>query len=74
MAKEVKEMTRVDYLYLLRKFTKLETMEIIIAHKELTLPEKELAKFYGAADHRRAEIITGKLFDKVPKEVWKLIY
>lgn len=66
--------TREQYLYMLRKFSKLETLEIIVNHKELSLPEDELCKFYSAADHRRAEIITGKLFDKVPKEVWKLVY
>ncbi|HFP1366325.1 TPA: Hha/YmoA family nucleoid-associated regulatory protein [Escherichia coli] len=27
-----------------------------------------------AADHRLAEIVTGQLFDKIPKNVWKLIY
>lgn len=66
--------TQQDYLYMLRKFTKLETLEIIIHHKELTLPESELIKFYGAADHRLAELKMGKLFDKVPKEVWKHVY
>ena len=66
--------TQQDYLYMLRKFTKLETLEIIIHHKELTLPESELIKFYGAADHRLAELKMSKLFDKVPKEVWKHVY
>lgn len=63
--------SKQEYLYLLRKFTKLETLEKIIHHKELTLDENELVKFYGACDHRRIEIITGKLFDKIPKELWK---
>lgn len=68
------EKTREEYLYLLRKFQKMESLDKIIAHKELTLSEKELVKFYGAADHRRAELVTGRLYDKVPKEVWKLLY
>lgn len=72
--KKVTVKTREDYLFMLRKCTKLETLEIVINHKELTLPESELVKFFGAADHRLAEIKMGKLFDKVPSSVWKMIY
>ena len=69
----IKNMSQKDYLYLLRRFSKIETLELIIHHKEVTLNEDELIKFYGAADHRLAELITGKLFDKVPKSVWHLV-
>ncbi|WP_440137748.1 Hha/YmoA family nucleoid-associated regulatory protein, partial [Salmonella enterica] len=27
----------------------------------------------SAADHRLAELITGKLYDRVPKEIWKYV-
>lgn len=74
VSKEIPVKTREDYLFMLRKFTKLETLETIIHHKELTLPESELVKFFGAADHRLAEIKMGKLYDKVPASVWKYIY
>lgn len=72
--KKVVEKTREEYLFMLRKCTKLETLEIMIHHKELTLPESELVKFYSAADHRLAELKTGRLYDKVPSTVWKLVY
>lgn len=65
--------TKEYFLYRLRRCTKLETLERVIAHKELTLPEEELVVFYSAADHRLAELKMGKLFDTVPKEVWKYI-
>lgn len=70
---EKENMSKMDYLYLLRKFTKIETLEKIISHKELVLNEDQLCMFYSAADHRRVEIISGKLFDKVPAEAWKLL-
>lgn len=74
MEKQVTVKTREEYLFMLRKCSKLETLEIVINHKELTLPETELSKFYSAADHRLAEIKMGRLYDKVPASVWKLIY
>lgn len=74
VAKEVPVKTREDYLFMLRKCSKLETLETVIHHKELTLPESELVKFCGAADHRLAEIKMGRLYDKVPASVWKFIY
>lgn len=70
---EKENMSKMDYLYLLRKFSKLETLEKIISHKELVLNEDQLCMFYAAADHRRVEIITGKLYDKIPAEAWRLI-
>ncbi|ECP2364621.1 hypothetical protein IAJ37_004821 [Salmonella enterica] len=30
-----------------------------------------MVKFYSAADHRLAEIIMNKLFDKIPVSVWQ---
>ncbi|WP_250217448.1 Hha/YmoA family nucleoid-associated regulatory protein [Escherichia coli] len=29
--------------------------------------------FNSAADHRLAELITGKLYDRIPKEIWKYV-
>lgn len=74
VAKDIPVKTREDYLFMLRKCSKLETLETVIHHKELTLSESELVKFYGAADHRLAEIKMGRLYDKVPSSVWKFIY
>ncbi|MFP1498241.1 Hha/YmoA family nucleoid-associated regulatory protein [Escherichia coli] len=30
-------------------------------------------KLNPAADHRLAELITGKLYDGIPKEIWKYV-
>nr|WP_258569803.1 Hha/YmoA family nucleoid-associated regulatory protein [Escherichia coli] len=30
--------------------------------------------FYSAADHRRAELVMNKLYDKVPSGVWKYVH
>lgn len=65
--------TKEYFLYRLRRCTKLETLERVIAHKELTLSEEELVVFYSAADHRLAELKMGKLYDTIPKSVWKYI-
>jgi hemolysin expression modulating protein len=38
---------------------------------ERSLTAGELVTFYSAADHRLAEIIMNKLFDKIPASVWQ---
>lgn len=70
---EEEKKTKEYFLYRLRRCTKLETLERVIAHKELTLSEEELVVFYSAADHRLAELKMGKLYDTIPKGVWKHI-
>lgn len=72
-AMEKEGMTQKDYLYLLRRCTNLDTLETIIHSKEHTLDDDKLSLLYSAADHRRVEIISGKLFDKIPKSMWGLI-
>ncbi|ECR6202623.1 hemolysin activation protein, partial [Salmonella enterica subsp. enterica serovar Enteritidis] len=42
---------------------------IEINRYKLSLSESEA--FYSAADHRRAELVMNKLYDKVPSGVWK---
>ncbi|EJT8630151.1 transcriptional regulator [Salmonella enterica subsp. enterica serovar Braenderup] len=38
------------------------------------LPLSESEAFYSAADHRRAELVMNKLYDKVPSGVWKYVH
>lgn len=66
-------MNRVEWLFVLRRCTKQETLERIIEKKTHELDSAELAVFWGAADHRLAELATGRLFDKVPMSVWRSI-
>lgn len=66
-------MTREDWLFRLRKINRIDTLEKVIDKNKYELSERELVVFYSASDHRLAELIVGKLFDKVPASVWKLI-
>lgn len=68
-----KPLTKEDYLFLLRRCSKLDTLEKVAELKASHLSDKELCVFYGALDHRKIEIITGKLYDKIPKSAWGLI-
>ncbi len=63
--------TRQDWIFQLRKCQHRETLEKIIEKNEHCLTAAELTVFYSAADHRLAEIIMNKLFDKVPASVWQ---
>lgn len=38
------------------------------------LTPDELEHFYSAADHRLAELTMGRLYDRVPKEVWHHVH
>lgn len=62
-----------EWLMHLRRFKHRETLEKIIEHNSYKLNEAELSPFISAADHRLAEIITGRLYDKVPKSVWTYV-
>ncbi|EJY9568832.1 hemolysin expression modulator Hha [Klebsiella aerogenes] len=66
-------MTRQEWLFVLRRCTSLDTLEKVIDKNKYALSNDELEIFYAAADHRLAELITGKLYDKVPQEVWKYV-
>ncbi|MCX8966599.1 hemolysin expression modulator Hha [Erwinia psidii] len=66
-------MTREEWLFKLRKINRIDTLEKVIDKNKYELSERELAVFYSASDHRLAELTVGKLFDKVPSSVWRLI-
>ncbi|UHM93621.1 Hha/YmoA family nucleoid-associated regulatory protein [Rahnella victoriana] len=64
-------MTKMTFLWQLRRCAKLETLDRVIEHQRGRVSRQWTNEFELAADHRRAEIITGRLFDWVPKAVWK---
>ncbi|NPE55909.1 transcriptional regulator [Dickeya dadantii] len=64
---------RTEWLFKLRKTTCVDTLELIAERNRDKLMGIDLEAFNSAADHRMAELITGKLFDKVPSHVWKFI-
>lgn len=66
-------MGKKDFLMRLRRCSTIETLEKVIDHMKDKLPTAELVDFYGAADHRLAELIMGKLYDKVPATVWQYV-
>ena len=51
------KMTKIDWLYKLRRITERESLEKIIEKKYYELSDAELAVFWGAADHRLAELV-----------------
>lgn len=67
-------MTVQDYLLKFRKISSLESLEKLFDHLNYTLTDdNDIINMYRAADHRRAELISGgRLFDvgHVPKSVW----
>ncbi len=70
-------MTVQDYLFKFRKVNSLESLEKLFDHLNYSLVNnKEIINMYRAADHRRAEIVSGgRLFDlgQVPKTVWRFV-
>lgn len=70
-------MTVLDYLLKFRKVSSLETLEKLYDHLNYSLSDtNELINMYRAADHRRAELVSGgRLFDigQVPKSVWHYV-
>lgn len=66
-------MKKQDWILRLRKCRTITTLEKIIEKNKHSLSNDELEHFFSAADHRLAEITMGKLYDKVPQSVWRLI-
>lgn len=66
-------MTKRDWLMKLRRVHRLASLEKIIDRKNHELNDASLAVFWGASDHRLAELMTGRLYDRIPKGVWRFI-
>ena len=66
-------MQKQDWLLKLRRVSEITTLEKIIQRQEDTLSQEDLIVFYSASDHRLAEIIAGKYFDKVPSHMWRYV-
>lgn len=64
-------MTVQDYLLKFRKISSLESLEKLFDHLNYSLSDtNEIVNMYRAADHRRAELVSGgKLFDVGGTEV-----
>lgn len=70
-------MTALDYLMKFRKISSPESLEKLFDHLNYTLTDNtDLMNMYRAADHRRAELVSGgRLFDLgcVPKSAWRYV-
>ena len=70
-------MTVQDYLLKFRKINSLESLEKLFDHLNYTLSDnQEIINMSRAADHRRAELVSGgRLFNvgEVPKSVWRYV-
>ncbi|EAR5753110.1 hypothetical protein ERR74_21330 [Salmonella enterica] len=62
---------RSEFLYMFRRCRAIDTVERLYEHKRDTVPEEHMVDFLGAYDHRKAEVIYGKIWDKVPASAWK---
>ncbi|EDF4935932.1 transcription modulator YdgT [Salmonella enterica] len=70
-------MTVQDYPLKFRKISSLESLEKLFDHLNYTLTDDmDIVNMYRAADHRRAELVSGgRLFDvgRVPQSVWRYV-
>lgn len=64
-------MNRDKYLMKFRRYNCIDTLETIYERMRPDIPADELSSFEGAVDHRRAEIIHNRLWDRVPASAWK---
>ncbi|MFI8415803.1 transcription modulator YdgT [Serratia sp. NPDC078593] len=63
----------LDYLMTFRKCSSLDSLEKVYDKLNYSIDNnKEMSNMYRAADHRRAELVSGRLFDlgKIPKTLW----
>ncbi|AML57986.1 H-NS/StpA-binding protein 2 [Serratia rubidaea] len=65
--------TTLEYLMTFRKCSSLDSLEKVYDKLHYSIDnDTEMGNMYRAADHRRAELVSGKLFDlgKIPKTLW----
>ena len=58
--------TKQEWLYQLRRCSSVNTLEKIIHKNRDSLSNSERESF-------NSELITGKLYDRIPKEIWKYV-
>lgn len=66
-------MAKQDFLFKFRRSTSLETLERVFEHMRDNVAQQDMMDFLSAYDHRKAEITVGRIFDKVPSSVWRLV-
>lgn len=66
-------MTKTDLLMRFRRCRSMDTLETVYEHLRYKADSSEEFVITSAYDHRKAELTVGKLFDRVPAYVWKLV-
>jgi len=66
-------MTRSEWLMKFRRCSSAETLEKVFEHLSYKGDPKESDAMTQAYDHRKAELVSGRLFDRVPKHVWRYV-
>lgn len=66
-------MAKQDFLFKFRRSASLETLERVFEHMRDNVAQQDMMDFLSAYDHRKAEITVGRIFDKVPSSVWRLV-
>lgn len=66
-------MIKKDWLMKFRRCNNLDTLEAVYEHLKYNGNSSEEFAFTQAYDHRKAEITTGKLFDRIPPYVWRFV-
>ena len=66
-------MTRTDWLLKFRRCQTMETLEKVYEYLSYTGDPAEEFVMTQAWDHRKAELVAGRLFDRVPKYVWQYV-
>jgi len=63
------------YLRRFRRCRSVDTLERVYEsmRDRSQIGEDEREAFESAADHRRAELASGKLWDKIPSHVWQYV-
>ncbi|MCE9985324.1 hemolysin expression-modulating protein [Enterobacter hormaechei] len=64
---------KMVFLMKFRKCSSFDTLERMFERFKEKYSGTELDWVYSAYDHRKAELTTKKLYDKVPVSVWALI-
>lgn len=64
---------KMFFLMKFRKCATFDTLERMFERFKEKHTGSELDYVYSAYDHRKAELTTHKLYDKVPASVWALI-
>lgn len=66
-------MTRTEWLYKFRRINNADTLEKVYEHLIYTGDPAEEFVMTQAYDHRKAELVAGSLFDRVPQHMWHFV-